>query len=130
MLATSDIPRIKHDARPCEPGSFSDEVLWASFKNGNQLALSMLYKRNVQALYSYGRQTSRDHDLILDCIQELFSRLWVKRDTLAAVNSVKSYLFKSFRRTLLRQIIAKRNGTVPFINQTGAFEFIPLLKIS
>lgn len=126
MLATSDIETIRPETfSHARPDSFNDEMLWNSFKKGNELALSMLYKKHVQTLYNYGRHTSKDHDLVLDSIQELFSRLWVKRETLATVTSVKLYLFKSFRRTLLRQIIAKRKLFVPFLDQNNAFEFIP-----
>lgn len=126
MLATSDIETLRPETfSHARPDSFNDEMLWSSFKKGNELALSMLYKKHVQTLYNYGKHTSRDHDLVLDSIQELFSRLWVKRETLASVNSVKLYLFKSFRRTLLRHIIAKRKLLVPFLDQRTAFEFIP-----
>ena len=125
MLATAEIISDK-------PGSFSgkldpctDEMLWSSFKKGNELALSMLYKRHLQPLYNYGKHTCKDHDLVLDCIQELFSRLWIRRETLATVNCVRLYLLKSFRRTLLRKITDNRRLAIPFINQTGAFEFIP-----
>jgi RNA polymerase sigma factor (sigma-70 family) len=126
MLATSDIESIRPETfSHARPDSFNDETLWNSFKKGNELALSMLYKKHVQALYNYGRHTTKDHDLVLDSIQELFSRLWIKRETLASVNSVKLYLFKSFRRTLLRHIIAKRKLFVPLTDQLVAFEFIP-----
>lgn len=126
MLATSDIESIRPEAfSTVRPDSFSDEMLWNSFKKGNELALSILYKKHVQALYNYGRHTSKDHDLVLDSIQELFSRLWLKRETLATANSVRLYLFKSFRRTLLRHIIAKRKLFVPLADPSVVFEFIP-----
>jgi RNA polymerase sigma factor (sigma-70 family) len=126
MLATSDIESVRPEAfSHARPDSFNDEMLWNNFKKGNELALSMLYQKHVQSLYNYGRHTSKDHDLVQDSIQDLFSRLWIKRDTLATVNSVKLYLFKSFRRTLLRQIIAKRKLFVPLADPSTVFEFIP-----
>jgi DNA-directed RNA polymerase specialized sigma24 family protein len=84
-------------------GSFSDEALWSSFKTGNELALSILYKKHVQRLYDYGMHSFRSHDLVVDCLQELFLRLWNKRETLASVQAVKPYLFKAFRRILIHQ---------------------------
>jgi len=126
MLATSDIDSVRTEAfSHARPDSLNDEMLWNNFKKGNELALSLLYKKHVQALYNYGRHTSKDHDLVSDSIQDLFSRLWIKRETLATVNSVKLYLFKSFRRTLLRHIIAKRKLFVPLADSSAVFEFIP-----
>jgi len=126
MLATSNNDLIVPDGRSsAKANSFNDEMLWNSFKTGNELALSMLYKKHVQSLYNYGMHTCRDRDLVLDCLQELFSRLWAKREGLSMVHSVKLYLFKSFRRFLFKQIMSKRKITVPFINQSGVFEFLP-----
>ena len=126
MLATSDNDLIRPEGRSsAKASSFNDEMLWSSFKKGNELALSMLYKKHVQSLYNYGMHTCRDRDIVLDCLQELFSRLWTKRESLAMVYSVKLYLFKSFRRFLFKQIISKRKITVPFLNQSGVFEFLP-----
>jgi len=126
MLATSTNDLIAPGGRSsAKATSFNDEMLWNSFKTGNELALSMLYKKHVQSLYNYGMHTCRDRDLVLDCLQELFSRLWAKREGLSTVHSVKLYLFKSFRRFLFKQIVSKRKLTVPFIGESGVFEFFP-----
>lgn len=131
MLAASNNHIIGPEGRSsAKASSFSDEMLWNNFKKGNELALSMLYKRHVQSLYNYGMHTCRDRDIVLDCLQELFSRLWLKRESLSAVYSVKLYLFKSFRRFLFKQIISKRKVTVPFISQSGAFEFLPSFELT
>src|SRR5687768_11939839 len=78
--------------------SIEDRTLWQRFKNGNDLAFSILYKKYVQRLYNYGMHTCYDRDMVLDCLQELFGRLWAKRGQLADVEAVNFYLFKSFRR--------------------------------
>ena len=104
-------------------GSVKDEVLWNSFKKGNELALSMLYKKYVQRLYDYGMNTSRDHDLVLDCLQELFLRLWNKRETVSEITAVKPYLYKSFRRLLIHQLVEQRKLLTFLAGQATAFEF-------
>ena len=55
--------------------SLDDSTLWLSFKKGNDLAFSILYNKYVQRLYSYGMHSCRDKDLVLDCLQELFTLL-------------------------------------------------------
>src|SRR5258706_11306689 len=104
-------------------GSLKDEVLWNSFKKGNELALSLLYKKYVQRLYDYGMNSSKNHDMVLDCLQELFLRLWNKRETLSPVNAVKPYLYKSFRRLLIHQLVEQRELLTFLAEQTTSFEF-------
>lgn len=103
--------------------SVNDEVLWSSFKKGNELALSMLYKKYVQRLYDYGMNSSKDHDMVLDCLQELFLRLWNKRESVSDIRAVKPYLYKSFRRLLIHQILEQRKLLRFLAEQATAFEF-------
>ena len=127
MLATSDFDLPKsNDFSSAKEGSFKDAVLWDSFKKGNELALSILYKKHVQRLYDYGMHTCRDHDMVFDCLQELFLRLWSKRETVSNIDSVKPYLFKSFRRLLIHQIVEKRRVSLRV--EEAAFEFTPSIE--
>jgi RNA polymerase sigma factor (sigma-70 family) len=122
MQVNSDFEIPKQSASA--GSTFSDEALWSSFKTGNELALSILYKKYVQRLYDYGMHSFRDHDLVVDCLQELFLRLWNKKDTLASVQAVKPYLFKAFRRILIHQFAEQRKKSA-FSNSNFAFEFLP-----
>lgn len=106
--------------------SLDDELLWASLKTGNELAFSVLYKRYVNRLFNYGMHSCKDRDLVKDCLQELFARLWSKRETLGVAGSVNYYLFKSFRRLLIGKLIAIRKFKLPFQTEPNSvFEFIP-----
>ncbi len=111
--------------------SLEDDTLWRSFKTGNQLAFSILYKRHVQRLYNYGMHTSMDKEMVKDCLQDLFARLWDKRETLGVAGSVNYYLFKSFRRLLMNRIVAKRKFSIPFQGRPeSVFEFAPSFEQS
>jgi RNA polymerase sigma factor (sigma-70 family) len=106
--------------------SLDETVLWDNFKNGNELAFSILYKRYVQRLYNYGMHNCRDKDLVLDCVQELFTHLWERRETVSSVGSVNFYLLKSFRRLIASKIVAQKKFFTPFPqNSSHHFEFIP-----
>ena len=84
------------------------------------------YKRYVNRLFNYGMHSCKDRDLVKDCLQELFARLWAKRETLGVAGSVNFYLFKSFRRLLIRRLIANRKFSLPFQGEpSSVFEFIP-----
>jgi RNA polymerase sigma factor (sigma-70 family) len=107
--------------------SVDETVLWENFKKGNELAFSILYERYVQKLFNYGMNTCKDKDLVLDCPQELFSKLWERRETVSSVGSVSFYLFKSFRRLLIAKIVSGRKFTVL---GGSNFEFTPSVEQS
>ncbi|MDR7132118.1 RNA polymerase sigma factor (sigma-70 family) [Algoriphagus sp. 4150] len=86
-------------------GSYSDErALWQSLVKGNDLAFSNLYQRFSNLLFNYGMHFCYNRELVKDCIQELFTTIWNRRESLSEVDSVKYYLFKSFRNLLIRNI--------------------------
>jgi RNA polymerase sigma factor (sigma-70 family) len=127
MLISPDFSPLKAKTSSAVKDSFTDELLWSSFKTGNELALSMLYKKHVQRLYDYGMHTCRQHDLVLDCLQDLFFKLWNKREGISNVQAVKPYLFKSFRRLLIHQLIQNRKHSAP-LSECETFEFMPSVE--
>jgi len=84
-------------------------VLWESVKKGNELAVSSLFKKFINPLYNYGMHFCADSDLVKDCIQELFTSIWHKRESLSDVTQVKFYLFKSFRNLLFSKISSSKH---------------------
>lgn len=83
----------------------TDELtLWEEFRLGIECSFKSLFDTYYQQLFNYGRKFSRDEEIIEDCIQELFIKLWRNRDTLGATSSVKNYLYKAFRRILFRKL--------------------------
>jgi len=117
---------LKIAAQPRLDNPLDDDVLWAKLKSGNELAFSLLYKRYVNRLFNYGMHSCKDRDLVKDCLQELFARLWDKRETLGVAGSVNFYLFKSFRRLLISRLVARRKILFPFQSEpSSVFEFIP-----
>lgn len=82
----------------------TDEELWDLMRQSSKLAFSLLYKRYVHILYNFGKKITSDTEIISDTIQELFTELWEKRNTVNEVNYVKIYLIKSFRYKLIRTI--------------------------
>lgn len=94
---------------PLGKGQSLDDIhLWQNVKKDNELAFSILYNKYTQRLYNYGMHTCHDYDLVMDCLQELFSSIWEKRSNLSVVHSVSSYLFKSFRRLLMKKLTWRR----------------------
>lgn len=93
--------------------SLTDLELWVEFKGGNKQAFKLIYYTYYQHLFSYGLKLSSHTDLTEDCIQDLFLKLWKNRRNLGDVGSIKAYLFKSFRRTLIDLIKSdKKTGDI------------------
>ena len=132
MFTTNPSGRYTDPSQPWEDsGVVDDTILWDHFKQGNELAFTILYKRHVHRLYNYGMHTCRDKELVLDCIQELFARLWDRRETVSSVGSVTFYLIRSFRRLLLSKIIARKKlSTLLSGNAVAVFEFMPSVEDS
>jgi RNA polymerase sigma factor (sigma-70 family) len=74
----------------------------------NQLYTSV-FKFHFDALYNYGKKMTNDSELVKDCIQELFFRIWKNKVDLNSVSYIKSYLFKGLRRQILNVLELKYN---------------------
>lgn len=75
-------------------------MLLTDFINGDVNAFSKLYDQNVNMLYNYGYRLTTDAELLKDCIQEVFIKIYNKRTELSAVANFKSYIFISLKNKL------------------------------
>lgn len=94
-------PRFSPAALALQP--LTDEhsaQLWEAFRGGEARALATLFDGYYEALYHYGLKLTGDEELVKDCIQNLFQKLWRRREGLRTVLVVKAYLFKALRRHL------------------------------
>ena len=78
-----------------------EQALWTAFRNGDATAYAVIYRRYFGVLFNYGKKLSIDHELIKDCIQELFIKIWNNRHNLSNTTSIKYYLLTSLKRKLL-----------------------------
>jgi RNA polymerase sigma factor (sigma-70 family) len=97
-----------------------DSKIWNAFRQGNREALDYIFKEHTSSLFAYGTRFTKDQELVLDCIQDLFVELWNRRQTLNETNSIKFYLLKSLRRRIARTVHgAKRLETI-----TDEFQYL------
>ena len=66
-------------------------------------SLSALYEEQVNSLYSYGCKFTKDRELVKDCIQDIFVKLFLKKD-ISAIRNMKFYLLRSFKNRLLDEL--------------------------
>jgi len=117
---------LKDLDRGTKDQSLDDSTLWLSFKKGNDLAYSILYNKYVHRLFNYGMHTSKNRELVLDCLQELFTLLWDRREKLSEVTCVNYYLFKSFRRLLMNRLTIGKKFLISLSDRDSyGFDFAP-----
>lgn len=81
-----------------------DSLLWARFLSGDDEAYACIYKRYIQVLFSSALQYTTDKELIKDCIQDVFEKLYKNRDKIKSTDNVKAYLFVILRNSLINAL--------------------------
>lgn len=114
------------------------KLIWENMKSGDEKSLSEIFTLYYTDLYKYGIKIFDLPDLVKDSIQDVFMRVWEKRDTIGDVQNPKAYLISSVRRKLftnretrLNEIsdeLLKKEGKQNFSFSTT--EFIEIEEIS
>ena len=87
---------------------WNDTELFASIRDGDKKALSVLFLRYYDFLKHYGLRISPSPALVEECIQELFIYIFEAYGRLGDVKQVKAYLFSSFRRRMIEKLAMER----------------------
>jgi RNA polymerase sigma factor (sigma-70 family) len=80
-----------------------DSVLWDSFRNGNESAFIRIYESYFDNLYAYGWRICKNEELVKDAIQDMFIGLRKYRSNVGQTDSIKFYLFKCLKRTIIKE---------------------------
>lgn len=60
----------------------------------DDLSFETLFKTHYKALYAYAQVILRDEEDAEEIVQQMFLKLWEKRDLLQVQTSIKAYLYK------------------------------------
>lgn len=80
------------------------KIKWRRFIAGDKDAYSWIYKVYIQILFQYGKRFTSDTELIKDCIQEVFTKLYNNRTRLTIPDNIKLYLLISLKNCLINAI--------------------------
>ena len=83
-------------------GVLDDNKLWQDLKAGDEKAFSTLFKRYYGNLIQYGNSFSPHADKIQDCVQDVFTDIWIYRNSLSDTVVVKAYLLSCVRKRIMR----------------------------
>lgn len=76
-------------------------LVWEEFKKGNKEAFSLLYQEYFDVLYRYGMKFIADSEIVKDCIQDLYVKLYNNRESLSQTTNPKFYLLFSLKNLII-----------------------------
>src|SRR5690625_264366 len=80
----------------------SEMQLWKRLREGDRIAFEEIFRRYYQDLYRFAVNFCGSSQLAEDQIQELFLKIWQRRESLADdVQAIRPYLWISLRRELI-----------------------------
>lgn len=104
----------------------TDNELFELVMQSDELAFTVIYQRYYASLYLHALKMLNDKDGAQDVVQELFAKLWDKRNELVFSTSLAAYLFTSVRNKVLDlfardKIIAKYQRSLQDFIEKGEF---------
>jgi len=85
-----------------EPYSkLTDAELTDLMRSGHHAAFTEIYHRYKKLLYHHAYQRLRNEEEVDDIIHELFTTLWIKRETLVLKTNLIGYLYTATRNRIL-----------------------------
>jgi RNA polymerase sigma factor (sigma-70 family) len=77
---------------------------WQQSREGDSHAFYCIHRELFQGLYNYALKLLQDKELAGDAVQELFVKIWTKRETIGDLEKTKPYFFTALRRQILNQL--------------------------
>lgn len=100
----------------------SDSEAWKALRGGDHDAFELLFRRYYDELYHYAVKFCGNSDLAEDHIQQLFLKIWHRRETLGDVQGVKTYLWVALRRSLI-DTFRKNKTERKYLDKYGKTDF-------
>lgn len=98
-----------------------ERTLWTMLRDGDREAFTEIYRRYFPLLFRYCIRFTENRDLVKDVLQDFFTQLFLKRQTLTIPDKLKSYLLVAARRELVRHLGKETRRSLPL--QEEAYDF-------
>lgn len=95
--------------------------IWDAFREGDDNAFSLLFETFSDSLYRYGMKFVSDENIVKDCIQDLFVKIYNNRQSLSPTTNPKFYLLFSLKNMVIDTLSKNKRLTyvspeeLPFI---------------
>lgn len=94
----------------------TDNELADLLKRGNRIAFTEIYDRYFAPLYQHACNRLRDKSEAKDVVQDLFTTLWAKQDTIDFKSNFSNYLYAAVRNRILNIISHKEVQSKYFLS--------------
>jgi RNA polymerase sigma-70 factor, ECF subfamily len=82
----------------------SDAELARRMRLGDERALEEIFRTYYPGLVGFVRRYVKTTEIAEELVQDLFLKIWSRRGSLGAIDSVKTYLFRAARNTALNHL--------------------------
>ncbi len=95
--------------------SNKEQEMWEAFLLGDEEAYTELYRLHVKAMYRYGMSlVAASEAFVFDCIHDVFTEIWIKRNRLIVPDNVRYYLLKALKNRILHLLSRKERSHQTF----------------
>lgn len=84
---------------------------WKRFREGDQKSFTNLFALTSNRLFCYGMKFTNDEELVKDCIQDLFLKIFQARLVLPPIDNPMFYLLTSLKNILIDTLSRVENIT-------------------
>lgn len=97
-----------------------DQELITLLKNDDRGAYASIYKRYWTVMYMHALKMVRDEDDARDIVQEVFTSLWIKRQSINLDTNLAGFLFVSTKNKVL-DLVARKRVKFDYLDSLAAF---------
>ncbi len=97
-----------------EPNQNSDTLLLHQVEQGSKQAFNVLFEKYWEKAYSDAYKRIKEYDAAKDIVQEIFTHIWINRETLH-IENLPAYLHVAIRNRVIK-FISKQKLIHPFFN--------------
>jgi len=94
-------------------------LVWSNFKAGDRKAFEIIYSEFSDVLFAYGSKITSNHEMLKDCIQDVFIDIYRYGSELRNPDSLEFYLFKTLKRNILRKLKEQKGTELTDIHSNG-----------
>lgn len=116
--------------------TYVEADLLRSIAKGDEHAFGIFFERYSRLVHNFILRYNDDPQLADDIIQEIFTRIWLTRETLPDIGNITNYLFtiaKNYAINLIRQKVRERQRHLEWhtmqLNDGDKKELEPLLSV-
>lgn len=90
---------------------------WEESRQGNVESFSHIHRELYTVLYHYLLKIFRDENTSQDILQDVFVKLWERKESIGAISNVRVYFFKSARSLALNYIKFQKKHLISFTDE-------------